>query len=82
MSTTLTINGEAFHLYTIDYRHHGHTYCVDLWALDDEDAKARLRSIAGNGEITGPIIGRFPAGYGLGWWAKFRCFVGNLFRTP
>lgn len=37
--------------YTVRYRHAGKTYLLDMHAIDEEDAQARLRSAHFNGRI-------------------------------
>lgn len=64
-----------------EYRHDGATWGFHFPAQDHEDAARRLRSIQGNAEIVGQLVGTVPASVpGSGLWVRFRCWLGNLFR--
>lgn len=64
-----------------EYRHpDGHAYIFHFPAKDHDDARIRLRSIQGNGELLGELKGSIPAIPGAGLWVRARCWFGNLFE--
>lgn len=77
------VDGVPWYEYGIEYRHDGGTFTFCIYAENEDDAKRRLRSIAGNGEIYGQIGGRFDASPKLapfiGVWMSLKCWCKNLF---
>ena len=69
-------------LYGAEYKHpDGSTYSFHFHAKDDEDAATRLRSIKGNAEMIGQVVGRIDGRIpGAGWWVRLRCWFGNTFQ--
>lgn len=75
------IDDKPYPTFGAEYRHSdGHVYSFHFPAKDIEDAKRRLRSIAGNAEIIGELKGVINAKTpGAGLFVRLRCWLGNLF---
>ena len=63
--------------FTCRYPYAGHQWCLNIFALDFEDAEARMAAIT-LGKVDGILIMEIPARLGFG--VKLVIWLRNLFR--
>jgi hypothetical protein len=66
-----------FRPFSVSYRYDGKQWCFDIQATSHEDAEARVKALAW-AKVDGEIMERIPAVTGAGWYARLRCWWGNL----
>lgn len=53
------VDGVPWYLFSVDYRHDGSSYQIDIWSPSWEDAERRVRSIRGNANLDAQVISRY-----------------------
>lgn len=66
--------------YCIEYRHNGRIGMVEYHADNWEDAERRLRSLKGNGEVTGEIVFEAPVNTVTAFPIQIYLWFKRLFR--